>query len=359
MHSTDTKRPSQKQPMATIDNVAKLAGVSIKTVSRVINNEPNVKDTTRAKVEQVIDQLQYRPNPSARNLASRHAHLIVLIYDDPSAYEVPSAGYVLRIQQGALRACRASNYELLIHPCRFSDKHIAQELRALIRQARPQGIVLAAPLSNMRKIVQAIEQTGTPFVRMSPGSRKLKKRSVVTNDREISAEMTRYLASLGHTRIAFITGNKLHKAVGNRYLGYQDGLQQSGLALAEELVATGDNSCRSGELAAQQLLKKSQPPTAIFAANDDMAAGVMRVANQMKISVPDELSVAGCDDIALASQLYPSLTTIRQPLAAMAERAAMMVIDRTADNSKLSDTELVPANLQIRESTGPAPKTRK
>lgn len=347
--TSDNGRPSP--PKATIDSVAKLAGVSIKTVSRVINNEPNVRPETRLKVEEAIAQLRYRPNLSARNLASHHAHLIVLIYDDPSQYEVPSAGYVLRMQQGALRACRANNYELLIHPCRFGDKGIAEELHELISQARPQGIVLAAPLSNMRKIVRAIEQTGTPFVRISPGDRKLKNFSVATNDRQISAEMTRYLASLGHKRIAFIRGNKDHKAVGNRFLGYREGLEASGIPFSEQLVAQGDNSSGSGEAAANTLLDQDAPPTAIFAANDDMASGVLRVANQRKIAVPDELSIAGCDDIALARQVFPTLTTIRQPLSTMAEHAALMIIKKASDG-----TEVVPATLEIRGSTGKAPE---
>ena len=340
---------------ATIDDVAELAGVSIKTVSRVVNREPNVRDSTRAKVEKAIAKLNYRPNLSARNLASYHSHLIGLIYDDPSAYEIPSAGYVIRMQQGVLRACGTANYELLIHPCRYRSKDIADELKALIEQVRPDGIVLAAPLSNMPKIVSAITATGTPFVRVSPGKRNGKQFSVATSDRETSAELTRYLASLGHRRIAFITGHPDHKAVANRFLGFQDGLKQSGIKFSERLVASGDNSIGSGEAAAARLLERKHRPTAIFAANDDMAAGVIRVADRLDIDIPRELSVAGWDDVALARQVYPALTTIRQPLVAMAERAALALIRESDDGSPLRGTEVVPATLQIRESTGPVP----
>ena len=342
-------------PKATIDDVAELAGVSIKTVSRVVNHEPNVREATRAKVEAAIAKLNYQPNKAARNLASHHSHLIGLIYDDPSYYEIPSAGYVIRMQQGALGACHANNYELLIHPCQYRKKDIGNEIKTLIEQVRPDGIVLAAPLSNMPKIVRAIEATATPLVRLSPGTRNGKQLTVVTNDREISAEMTRYLASLGHTRIAFITGHPSAKAVGNRYLGYLDGLEQSGLKLSERLVMAGDNSIGSGEECALQLLKLTNRPTAIFAANDDMAAGVIRVADRLGIKVPDELSVAGFDDIALARQVYPALTTINQPLSAMAEHAAVALIAAVRGKRPLLGTETVPAKLQIRESTGPAP----
>ena len=342
-------------PKITIDDVAELAGVSIKTVSRVVNQEPNVRETTRAKVEAAITKLNYQPNKAARNLASHHSHLIGLIYDDPSYYEVPSAGYVIRMQQGALSACHASNYELLIHPCQYRKREIGSEIKTLIERVRPDGIVLAAPLSNMPKIVRAIEATGTPLVRLSPGTTNGKQLSIVTNDREISAEMTRYIASLGHTRIAFITGHPSAKAVGNRYFGYRDGLEQSGLKFSEQLVAEGDNSIGSGEECATQLLKRKNRPTAIFAANDDMAAGVIRVADRLGIKVPDELSVAGFDDIALARQVYPALTTINQPLSAMSEQAALALIASVRGKRPLLGTEIVPATLQIRDSTGPAP----
>jgi LacI family transcriptional regulator len=342
-------------PKVTIDDVAELAGVSIKTVSRVVNREPNVREATRAKVDAAIAKLNYQPNKAARNLASHHSHIIGLIYDDPSYYEIPSAGYVIRMQQGTLSACHTSNYELLIHPCQYRKKDIGNEIKILIEQVRPDGIVLAAPLSNMPKIVRAIEATGTPLVRLSPGTANGKQLSVVTNDREISAEMTRYLASLGHTRIAFITGHPSHKAVGNRYLGYRDGLEQSGLRFSEQLVAAGDSSIGSGEECAMQLLKTGNRPTAIFAANDDMAAGVIRVADRLGIKVPDELSVAGFDDIALARQVYPALTTINQPLSAMAEHAAVALIASVQGKRTLLGTEIVPAALQVRESTGPAP----
>lgn len=304
-----------------------------------------------------IGELSYRPDRAARNLASNRSHLIALIYDDPSYYEIPSAGYVIKMQQGALRACRANDCELLIHPCRYLDKNLGAELRTLIEKVRPDGIVLAAPLSNMPNIVRAISATGTPFVRVSSGKKKNGEHLLVSmNDRESSAEMTRYLASLGHEKIAFVTGHPNHRAVKNRFLGYQDGLKDSGLAFSEELIEAGDNSIGSGEACAEKLLSLKQGPTAIFAANDDMAAGVIRVADRLDIDVPGELSVAGCDDIALAQQVYPSLTTIRQPLAAMAERAAAALIEHSRDKTELRGEDTFSATIQIRESTALAPK---
>ncbi len=340
---------------ATIFDVAELAGVSIKTVSRVVNREPNVRDSTRERVEKAIAKLDYRPDQSARNLASHRSHLIGLVYDDPAAYELPSSGYIISMQQGALKACRAARSELLIHPCDYRKKAVADELSALIEATRPAGIILAAPLSNMPEIVEAIEKTGTPYVRVSPGKENGEDFSVATNDREVCAEMTRYLASLGHKRIAFITGHPSHEAVANRFTGYKEGLADSGLEFDEELVVAGDNSLGSGEACAEKLLQLEKRPTAIFAANDDMAVGVMRVADRLGIDIPRQLSVAGFDDIVLARQVYPALTTVRQPLVEMAERAATMLIGGHDEAPPDDGTVVVPASLEIRESTGPVP----
>lgn len=334
----------------TIFDVANLAGVSIKTVSRVVNQELNVRETTRERVGKAIARLGYQPNQSARNLASHRSHLIGLVYDDPAAYAIPSGGYILDLQQGALRACRAALRELVIHPCNYRKKDVAAELKLVIAQTRVSGIILAAPLSNMPKIVRAISATGTPCVRLSPGDHNGKQATVGTNDSDASAELTRYLAGLGHKRIAYITGDPEHKAVANRFAGYQVGLRDSGLRFRQGLVADGDNSFDSGVRCGEKLLARKQRPTAIIAANDDMAAGVIRAAHRSGIEVPTELSVAGFDDIALARQVDPALTTIRQPLVRMAERAALMLMNGDEGEATIS------AEVKIRESTGPSPE---
>ncbi|MCC5793293.1 MAG: LacI family DNA-binding transcriptional regulator [Chromatiales bacterium] len=340
---------------ATITDVARLAGVSPKTVSRVINREPNVRADTCAEVERAIKVLGYRPNQFARNLASRRSRLIVLIYEDPESHDMASCGYVLRLQSGALRACRAASHELLIHPYSYAEREVVSELDALISQVRPAGIILAAPLSNIPELVRAIEGSGTPLVRLSPGGKQETPCSISTNDHEIFSEMTRYLVSLGHTRIGFIKGHRQHSAVQNRYSGYCEGLRESGIPLDRSLVLQGDNSTPGGKTAAARLLELKHPPTAIFAANDDMAAGVMQEVIIRGIRIPEQLSVAGCDDSALAQQVYPNLTTIRQPLARMAERAVEALVAHTPQKADGSLSEIIAGTIKIRESTGPAP----
>lgn len=338
----------------TIDDVAALAGVSIKTVSRVANKEPNVREATRARVLKAIGELNYRPNPSARSLAGRRSFLVGLLYDDPDAYENPSSNYILNIQQGVLRTCKAANYDFLIHPCDYRDKNLSEEIRSLINHSKLDGLILVPPLSDMKSVISAIKRTGTPAVRISPGTEREFQSAVYTNDRRICAEMTKHLASLGHTRIAFITGHPDHKALVKRYLGYQDGLENSGLKGTNSLVKAGDNSFGAGEECARKLLKIKKPPTAIFACNDDMAAGVIRVAYQIGVKLPNELSVVGFDDIPLAKMIYPTLTTIRQPIRAMAERAAQMLIDQMHSKPAVKERQIIYASLKIRESTGAA-----
>jgi LacI family transcriptional regulator len=339
----------------TIDDVAARAGVSIKTVSRVVNQEPNVRDATREKVERAIAELNYQPNQAARTLASHQSRLISLVYEDPTLYVSPSSGFIIRMQQGALRACHKAGYALLIHPLRYQEKGAAKNLTRHIQIVRPDGVILAAPLSNVEKLARTVEATGTPFVRIAPGKSRCKQFSVSTNDREISAEMTRYLVSLGHSRIAFIAGDPTHKAVGHRVLGYKDALAECGLPIDDDLICRGNNLIDSGEVAAEKLLALANPPTAIFAANDDMAAGVVRVADRLGIKVPDQLSVAGCDDVALAQLIHPALTTINQPLASMAGAAVTALIESIQSKQEASGAEVLPAAIRVRESTAPPP----
>lgn len=341
----------QASSRATIFDVAQKAQVSIKTVSRVVNREPNVRAKTRERVQQAITDLQYTPDNSARNLARQRSHLIGLIYDDPSAYELPSSGYIIRMQQGALQACRAAMHELLIHPCDFRVRGVGDSLKRLIADARLAGVVVAAPLSNMKRIVDAIRETNVPFVRVSPGQRTRSHRCVSTNDAEVCAEMIDHLASLGHRKIGFVKGDETHVAVSTRFAGFEAGMRRNGLNINSRHVAVGNNSFESGEKAGVKLLDRVQRPTAIFCANDDMAAGVVRTAQRMGIAIPDELSISGFDDVVLARQIEPQLTTVRQPLARMTELAVEMLLSK--ENKAHHQT--VPAEIVVRDSTGPAP----
>lgn len=338
-----TVRPLRR---ATIDDVAKLAKTSIKTVSRVVNNEPNVSTATRARVTRAVSALDYRPSPSARNLAARRSFLIGLLYDNPSA------SYVTGVLAGVLAACQRRKYQLLMHPCGYDRPGLVDEVNELIRRSHVEGFILTPPLSDQRALLHALDASGTDYVRVAPGRRIAPGRGVYTNDREVCMRMTEHLASLGHGRIGFIIGHPDHAAVAARYRGYLDGLASSGIDFDADLVAQGLNSFESGVESARKLLGLRNRPTAIFAANDDMAAGALFVAHELGIVVPDQLSIAGFDDIPLARQVWPSLTTIRQPIFEMAQQAAELLLARLRGHPILdAGSETIESIIVLRNST--------
>lgn len=333
----------------TIHDVAKQAGVSIKTVSRVVNREPNVRKSTAERVEEAIRSLGYRPNSSARSLAGSRTFLIGLLYDNPSA------SYVTKVQDGVLETCRREQYDLLIHPCDYQRKDLADEIRDLVVHSRLDGLILTPPISDLGALESLLAEIRIPHIKIAPGKPPAAHPSVCTNDRSACAEMVAYLAGLGHRRIAFVTGHPDHGAVQRRFDGYLDGLQTAGLKFRKELCAQGYNSFESGEACARELLGMKNRPTAVFSANDDMAAGVMKVAHDMGIDIPGELSVAGFDDIPLAAQIWPALTTIHQPMRGMAEKAAELLIQSLRGPAPEPGIRILESRIVLRQSTGPAP----
>ncbi|MDO3387022.1 LacI family DNA-binding transcriptional regulator [Gilvimarinus sp. SDUM040013] len=330
---------------ATIDDVAALAGVSMKTVSRVVNNEPNVRAATREKVAAAIAALDYRPSQSARSLAANRSYVLGLLYDNPSA------SYVIDVQAGALATCRRAGYDLLIHPCKHDSEELTQEVLLLARQSRVDGLILTPPLSDIAELVQGLVEAQVPFVRLSPTENKAACPYVQTNDQEAAYDMTCKLLELGHTRIGFIAGHPDHKAVTERYLGYLAALKENDLRYDRTLVEQGYNSFDSGRECAARLLDLPDAPTAIFASNDDMAAGVIIEAHHRGIAMPVELSVAGFDDTPVAHQIFPSLTTVRQPIVEMAGKAAELLIKLLKGKSVQMPAAIMSCRILEREST--------
>ena len=338
---------------ATIADVARLAGVSIKTVSRVTNKEPNVRKDTRVRVAAAIKELGYQPNPSARSLAARRSYLVGLVYDNPS----PS--YLINVQNGSLNTCRAEGYDLVIYPCDYRSDSLADDLASMVRQSRVDGVVLTPPLCDMGIVIETLESLKVPFSRIAPADLQFKSCSVVTDDQAISAKMTQHLIDLGHVDIAFIRGHPDHGAVCNRYDGYAAAMARAELPMRKEFVIQGFNSVDSGEECARKLLRLPEPPTAIFAANDDMAAGTLRAAHALGIRVPSQLSVAGFDDTPIARQVWPALTTIRQPIRNMAERATELLLRQLRDEPSDDLLRRIDCGLILRDSTAAAPVARR
>ena len=300
----------------TIKDVSKLAGVSIKTVSRVLNKEKYVREATRAKVNAAMAALKFSPSLAARSLAGRRSFQIALIYDNHSPF------YIHQIQDGIWAQCREQGVRMLAQPADVASPTLAAEVGGLIDETHVDGIILSSPVTDAPEVLAELEARGIPFVRISPGTNHAMTSSVFMDDVQAADDMTTHLINLGHRRIGFVIGHPNHMASDQRLFGYRRALDRAGIGFEPSLVQPGLFDFASGAAAAELLLNLADPPTAIFASNDDMAAGVLAVAHRRDIAVPDALSVAGFDDTELASAVWPPLTTIRQPTRDLAYSAA-------------------------------------
>ncbi len=333
-----------------IEDVAAAAGVSMKTVSRVLNHEPNVREETRRRVEEVVARLQYRPNPSARSLAGQRSYVVALAYDNPSR------NYLMEIQSGVLEACRAQHYTLVLAPVTFGQRGYMADITSLVEHFGLDGVVLIPPLTDDKVLLTQLEEHEIPFASISPRSRR-GRIGVTVDEHAAVCDLVAELVALGHRRIGHIKGHKAHGACAWRFAGYRDALERAGIAFDPDLVVDGEFTFESGVHGANQLLDLKDPPTAIFAANDDTAAGVIRVAGLRGLSVPRDLSVCGFDDTPISRHIFPALTTVRQPTRDMGRVATLELLNSIRDPDA---GRMVPIQytLELRESIA-APRRRR
>ena len=328
-----------------IEDVAAEAGVSMKTVSRVLNEEPNVSERTRERVREVVERLQYRPHPSARVLAGRKSYLVAMLYDNPSS------NYLMEVEQGVLDACQAQHYNLMLAPLVYDAKDIVSKVESLVLQSRLDGVVLTPPITDDAALLARLDELDIPWSSVSPTECN-RRIGVIVDEPSAVAEMIGHLASLGHRRIAHIKGHPAHGASHWRLAGYREGMQRAGLELDEALIADGEFSYDSGFAATNGLLDLPDPPTAIFAANDDMAAGAIGAVCERGRAGPRDIPICGCDDTPSARHIYPSLTTVRQPTREMGRLAGVELLKAIRDRGQ-GGMVVVPYTLQLRRSTGP------
>lgn len=331
----------------TIDDVAQAAGTSTKTVSRVLNNEPNVRESTRKQVMDAIAALKYRPLTSARSLATNRSFMIGLLYDNRS----PS--YIMEVQAGVLEACEAQHYSMTVQPLVSAAPDFVERVDDILTRHRPDGLILTPPITDHAALLKSLRKIGMPFASISPLHPE-KRVGVILREREAACAMVAHLVSLGHTRIAHILGDLQHGAGVWRLAGYRDGLKRAGLRENPAYMVPGRFSFESGVAAARQLLALRSRPTAIFAADDDMAIGTIWAASEAGLSVPRDISVCGFDDTAIATQVWPPLTTIHQPVHEMARRATDELLRLVLGKGEAGMVEL-DYELRIRASTGPKP----
>ncbi|WP_108944268.1 LacI family DNA-binding transcriptional regulator [Shewanella halifaxensis] len=330
----------------TINDVAKHAGVSIKTVSRVTNNEPSVKQVTIDKVNSAIKALNYQPNLAARNLAGTKSYVIGFIYDNPNAY------YIIDMQNGILSACKDLGYELLIHPCNSTAANICKELTDLVKHNRLSGLVLTPPLSEDPVILAALDEIEANYVRIIAGEKVDTNNglAVLVNDRSGAISITQHLIDLGHNHIAFLSGDHEHASTKERLAGYKQALTNNQLSINDDFIIDGKYSFESGVQGAKDLLKQRTRPTAIVACNDEIAAGALFAARLEGVDIPAEISIVGFEDSPFSRQTWPKLTTVHQPNEEIAHIATELLIAKRKDKPAQRGKVFLPEPV-IRDST--------
>ena len=314
------KNGRRKQTVPTIADVAKRAGVSPMTVSRVINGEDNVRQSTRETVNRAVDELGYTPNQAARSLAGADQIRIGMFYDDARTSYV-SMSLVAGLQQASKR-----NVQLSV--ARSASIEEGEEAIRRLALGGIDGVVLPPPLSDSERILDLLQREEIATVIIATGDPNSPFSAVGVDDFEAAHAMVDHIISLGHKRIGFITG-ALNQMVSKRRLnGYKDALQNAGIEVDESLIVEGEFTYKSGLGAARTLLSLDPMPTAIFASNDEMAAATIAVAHRRGIDVPNDITVCGFDDTAVAVTVWPELTTIRQPIEEMCRTAVDHLIDK-------------------------------
>lgn len=305
---------------STINDVARLANVSKKTVSRVINKSSLLSDKTRAHVEKVIADIGYVPNPQARALALRHNFIIAVIHDNPNAQ------FLVNVQNGMLEGIKGSDYGLMVQPVNRNSPTIADEVKIFLERHRPYGVLLLPPISDNDELAELCENYGTRYVRMASIALDAPEHMVTSNDRAAVEEAVDYLIAEGHKNIALIEGPKGYISATERRAGYEQSMAKARLPVTDDMIRPGAYTFESGYEAGASILDTNQRPSAIFVANDEMAIGVMIAARERNIDIPADLSIIGFDDTPLSSQVWPPLTTVRWPIIAMAKSAAERLI---------------------------------
>lgn len=331
-----------------IHDVAARAGVSIKTVSRVMNAEPNVREETRRRVAEAIADLDYVPNVGARRMAGDRSYLIGMFFHARLGF------YVNGLQLGAARKCRDRDFLLAVEPIDEGQEAIVDLIARTTRRSRLDGVILVPPLCNDVEILSAIEALHVPIVRISPRAELERTARVFVDERRGAYEGVQHLIELGHRDIAMVLGPNEAPASRLREEGFRDAMGAAGLEIRPSWLVQGDFYFRSGVQCGEALLARKDRPTAIFSASDVMALGVMAAASRLGVSIPGDVSLVGFDDHPSASTVWPRLTTVRQPVEAMGGIAAEILLALRSSSVPSPETQRrFDLEVIVRESTAP------
>ena len=328
----------------TIKDVSKDASVSIKTVSRVINNEANVAEATKKKVLASIKKLGFRPNKNAQSLRSNKSYMLALLYDNPNK------SYLADVQSGIFNACKNTGYNLVIQECNYKSSKLTNDIIQFVKDFKIDGLVITPPLSDMQDFLSNLAANKIEHSVIAPRIMNPDSLYVSSNDYEAAYNLTSEIIKHRHRDIGFIKGHPKHSASLLRFNGFLAAMKKYGFKPNEQWIKQGNFSFESGFDAGVQIFESSKIPTAIFASNDAMAAGIMKSAQMKGIEVPNNLSLTGFDDSAIAQQIWPSLTTIKQPVQQMAAHAAKILIAKFDGLVEKTESKEFKSELILRES---------
>jgi LacI family transcriptional regulator len=344
--SDNTAAQTEGGGRLTITDIARMAGVSKKTVSRVINHSGLVKQETRDRILRIVAEHDFRPDPQARALALRRSHLIAFISNQPNP------NYIVSMQSGILEAVTGTPYEIVIRPCDRSSPTLYDDIEELVRHQKLFGVILTPSISEDDELIGRLRQLKCPYVRIAAVSLDSPENMIETHDYVGAAEAARHIARLGHRRIAHIRGLETFLSAKERLRGFRVGLAEFGLHIEERYLLTGGYTFESGVECGKALLEMDEPPTAVFCGNDEMAVGVYKAARDAGVRIPDELSVIGFDDSPIAERIWPAMTSVRLPIEHMGRLAAQLLVSNHDRMSMEPPAAMsVMPSLVVRDST--------
>lgn len=339
--------PSVKRP-ATLDDVARIAGVSAKTVSRVVNRNANVSAATRERVEAAVRDTGYRVNQAARSLAASRSFLIGAFMPHLPTF------YFSEIFRGAAKACRHYGYHLVVEEFDHGVDSIVDRYEQGLRGTHCDALILTPPVCDDERLLDALDRDGVPYVRIAPG-KQVDRSVMVSADEGLGVQqLARHLWDGGRRRFAIIAGPAEHAAAAFRETCFRGavaalGGDAEGMRLAR--IELDQSIAEAGRIAALGLLRGADPlPDAIFAFNDEIAIGTMAAIRELGRSVPEDIAVAGFDDGNIAQLVWPPLTTVHQPIADMAFQAVGIIANMDAKGGPPDDV-LLPTHLVVRGTT--------
>ena len=346
---------ARRRQAVTIKHVAADAGVSLQTVSRVINKEPSVRPEMQERVQSSIDKLGYVPSIAAQRMSGSRSYLILAINDRERTIADWRArqgtDWVDQMLLGGMLKCAEHGYRMIFELVDTHDDHVERELAGAIAAIQPDGIILTPPHSDNPRIVEFLGDQGIPFVRIGsrgdgPGIR------LTMDDKGLAASATQFLIDRGHRRIGFIAGSPEYNLSLRRVEGWRSTMERAGFS-SEGLLAEGDFSYASGEKASGALLAAPEPPTAIIASNDQMALATLDVARERGVAIPNQLSLISFDNTPLVHFTQPPLTAVDQPIAETVSRAVELIIESQKGEDLPEGVMTVHGSLVERASVSP------